>query len=144
MAPLVTVTRFAYTSMGVFGRLALPMTAEIEGFECYTVERPWLDNRPRESCIPKGTYAMQLGTYHRGGYPAWELLRVPGRQLIKIHRANTMDDLLGCIGLGKDLGHVAGKWGVVRSREAYDEWMVASARLGDRATIVIQNAYDLA
>ena len=115
----IHLERFAYTPFGVFGRLMFPE------FQCFTVERPWLDNRPRESCIPEGSYEMQLGRYNRGNYPAYELLNVPGRSLIKIHIGNTMDDLLGCVAPGKALGWVENKWAVTSSRVAYGEFMEA-------------------
>ena len=60
----VLLERFAYSPMGTFGVLT------VDDFECYTVERPWLDNKPRESCIPEGVYRLELGMYNRGGYPA--------------------------------------------------------------------------
>lgn len=45
MAISVLLTRFAYSPYGTFGKLLLPE------FECYTVERPWLDNKPGRSLI---------------------------------------------------------------------------------------------
>ena len=86
---------------------------------------------------------MVLGRYNRGGYPAYELLDVPGRSLIKIHRANTMNDLLGCIGPGKDLGYIAGKWAVTHSRDAFGEFMDAMADVPN-AEIDIRNVDELA
>jgi len=102
--------RFAYTPMGTFGRW------QMEEFECYTVERPWALNLPRESCIPEGRYSIVLDTYNRGGYECLHILEVPGRSLIKVHAGNTMKDLLGCVAPGKDLGWVSGHWGVVGSK----------------------------
>lgn len=88
----VALTRFAYTGQGVWGKLALP-----DGSYLYTVERPWLNNAPFVSCIPDGTYTLAPGFFHRGGYPAMELQGVPGRTLIKMHRANQPHELKGCI-----------------------------------------------
>lgn len=117
MEKMITLERFAYTPMGTFGRLLF------DEFECYTVERPWLNNKPRESCIPEGTYTLKLGVYNRGGYPAYEVLNVPNRSLIKIHVGNTMDDVIGCISPGKELSFLGGKWGVTGSRKALNEFM---------------------
>ncbi len=135
MTPTISLVRFAYTPMGVFGRLLVGPAA------WYTVERPSLGNRPRVSCIPTGSYDLVLGTYHRGGYPAYEVLDVPGRSLIKIHRANTSDDVQGCIGVGYGLGFVAGRWAVTRSRRAFDEFM---AQMGDAETARIVVSVDSA
>lgn len=115
----VLLERFAYTPFGVFGKLIIPE------FECFTVEKPWLDNKRRESCIPEGVYKLKLGMYNRGGYPAYEVLGVPGRSLIKIHIGNTMDDVLGCIAPGKSLGYAERKWSVSSSKKAFEEFMSA-------------------
>ncbi len=119
MSEIVTLERFAYTPYGAFGKLMMPE------FECYTVERPWLDNKPRESCIPEGEYGLKLGMYNRGGYAAYEVMDVPNRSLIKIHVGNTIDDVIGCIAPGKALGYLEKKWSVSSSRKAFKEFMRA-------------------
>lgn len=119
MTQQVTLTRFAFTPWGVFGQLTLPE------FECYTVERPWRNNRPRVSCIPEGEYPLRLGQYHRGGYPAYEVLDVPNRSLIKIHAGNTANDVIGCIALGSAPGWLNRTWAVSRSRDALAAFMSA-------------------
>jgi hypothetical protein len=139
---LVKLERWAYTKDGVFG------TLHVEDLELFTVERPWRDNIPRESAIPIGEYRIVLGRYNRGGYPAYELLDVPGRSLIKIHRANTMDDLLGCIGLGTDTGYMAHppekpkRWAVMHSRKALHLFMERMDGVQE-ATLVIVNTDSL-
>lgn len=124
--------------MGTFGRLS------VDGWSCYTVERPWLDNKPRVSCIPAGAYHLRPrqsgvvtrasgGRYTRG----WEVCDVPGRTYIMLHPGNTLDDLEGCIAPGAALGMVAGKWAVMSSRDTFaalmsqlagrDEWGIEIA-----------------
>lgn len=117
MSDRVLLERFAYSPMGTFGRLMFPE------FQCYTVERPWLDNKVRESCIPEGEYKLLLGRYNNGGYDAYEIMDVPDRTLIKIHIGNTIDDVIGCVAPGKTLGTVNGKWGVKSSRLTFQEFM---------------------
>ncbi len=119
MSDNVQLERFAYTPFGTFGRLYVPE------YQCFTVERPWLNNTLKESCIPEGEYKIVLGAYNRGGYEAYELLDVPERSLIKIHVGNTMDDLLGCIAPGKALGFIERKWAVTSSKKAFKEFMSA-------------------
>lgn len=126
----VLLERFAYSPFGVFGRLMLPE------FECYTVERPWMDNKVRLSCIPEGNYTLKLGAYNRGGYPAYEVTGVPGRSLIKIHIGNTIDDVVGCIAPGKSLGYMEKKWAVGSSKKAFREFMEAMDG-AERAKILI-------
>lgn len=115
----ITLTRFAYTPQGTFGKL------DFGGENLYTVERPWLDNKVNVSCVPEGLYKMELGTYHRGGYAAYELLDVPGRSEIKLHIGNTMNDLAGCIAPGLYLTQIKGKWAVGNSKLAYERFMEA-------------------
>jgi hypothetical protein len=126
----VILERFAYSPHGTFGRL------RVGEFTCYTVERPWQNNEPRESCIPEGKYPMMLGRYNRGGYPAYEVLGVPGRSLIKIHIGNTIDDVVGCIAPGTRLGYLRGKWAVTSSRAAFARFMDAMASR-QRAPLVV-------
>ena len=130
---IVELTRFAYTPQGTFGHL------KVGDFQCFTVERPWYNNIARESCIPEGEYELILGRYNKGGYDAYELKGVPGRKLIKIHKGNTMDDLLGCIAPGTDLGYVNDKWAVTNSQKAYYGFMEAMGR--DEHAIIRINHY---
>ena len=115
--PVITLERFAYTPVGTFGRFTLPE------FQCYSVERPWRNNAPRESCIPEGQYKLIKGRFHRGNYDCYELQSVPGRSLIKIHRGNTMEDVVGCIALGSHLGFIHGLWAVTSSVKTYNDFM---------------------
>ncbi len=64
---------------------------------CHTIERPWLDNQRRISCIPTGKYEVKKrwSEKHR-----WHLIivGVEGRGLILFHPANdAMKELNGCI-----------------------------------------------
>jgi hypothetical protein len=113
----IILTRFAYSPLATFG------TLKVDDFECYTVERPWLDNKAFESCIPEGEYAIELGRYNRGGYAAYEIKAVPDRTHIKIHIGNTCNDVVGCIGLGERLGSIHGEWAVLNSRNTYQKFM---------------------
>jgi hypothetical protein len=126
----VFLRRFAYTPHGTFGRL------EVDGFACFTVERPWMGNERNISCIPLGLYRLELGTHYRNtsdtsdDYPAYQVCGVVGRSLIKIHVGNTMEDLAGCIAPGCELGWVKkkdqpGRWAVLCSRRTYEDFMAA-------------------
>ena len=117
MTEKVKLERFAYTPDGTFGMIM------INGFKCYTVERPWLDNRPNVSCIPEGSYYMRLGKYNRGDYAAYEILNVPERSDIKIHIGNTIDDVIGCVATGYTLGYLYDKWAVTDSRWSFIDFL---------------------
>lgn len=97
-----------------FGQILLS-----SGVLLYTVERPWLDNRPRVSCIPTGHYVCLPRKYHAGDYDAIEVTGVDNRTHILFHKANCASELAGCIAPGMDLGCLRGEWAVVRSGEAF-------------------------
>jgi hypothetical protein len=64
---------------------------------CFTIELPWLSNKPRLSCIPEGRYeiAKRFSEHH-----GWHMhvRDVPKRSLILIHAANDAEkELKGCI-----------------------------------------------
>ena len=64
---------------------------------CYTIELPWLGNQRRISCIPEGEYLLQLRFSPKFKWH-FQLMDVPGRDLILIHPANDAKlELLGCI-----------------------------------------------
>jgi hypothetical protein len=116
---MVMLERYGYTPMGTFGRL------HYKGFHCYTVEKQWELNQSFISCIPVGIYKLETTIFYGGDgpggkrdYPTFKLLNVPGRTLIKIHVAQTCDDLKGCIGLGTELGFINKRWAVLNSKRA--------------------------
>lgn len=121
----VILTRFAYSPDGTFGRLVLP-----GGWSCFTVERPWKDNEPFESCIPDGVYDLKRrrspvvertsgGDYLEG----WEVCDVPGRTYIMIHPGNWPRNFEGCIGVGKKYMVMQGANGVTESGITFAELM---------------------
>ncbi len=140
----VTVDRVVQTSPrarlpgGVASRLQVYAEGNAPLFvdPLWVIERPWLGNRPMESCIPAGTYMLKLGRYNRGGYAAYEIMDVRDRTLIKQHIANFPTDVLGCQGIGERFGILRGELAVLRSRIAFERYMVALDG-DDEATIRI-------
>ena len=136
----ITLERFAYTPWGVFGRLVYG------DFRAFTVERPWADNKARESCIPDGEYELQWFNSPKFG-PTWAIVGgtvslypdgKAARSLILIHAGNTMDDLLGCIALGSTLGTTNGKWAVLNSVNTVNAFKAATK--GKKLKLVITPA----
>lgn len=103
----------------------------------YTVERPWLNNQLRISCIPEGTYIMRRYDSPRFGHDMWEVTDVPYRTYILIHKANWARKLLGCIGLGMEL------WdnGVGNSRIAINEFYHVTHHLDELEIRISSLAY---
>lgn len=109
---MIELYRFAYFKRGVLGRMVLP-----NGAELFTVERPWLNNKPFVSCIPEGDYELEWDTTGRiKNVP--RLRDVPNRTQINIHPANYPHELHGCIAPGLDWNVVDGVPLVSSSRDA--------------------------
>lgn len=110
------------------------------------VEEDDRDNLPNVSSIPTGAYVCKRTMYNRGGYETFEVTGVPGRSFIKFHMANTEEDIEGCIGPGKflgvlekldeDTGERRHKLAVMRSREAFEEFMEFFAGVDEWVLIV--------
>ena len=102
---------------------------ETDSLRLYTIERPWLDNQVGISCIPTGIYYCERDMYYGGDgvggkrdYPCFIVKDVPGRTEIKIHIANYVKDIIGCIGVGLTRNvNVPAVWG---SRMAHDKFMI--------------------
>lgn len=91
----VTITRTTSRKDGMFSTLAInnfPTTI--------CLERPWLDNRKGESCIPAGRYIAKRVVSPKFG-DVFEVTGVTGRDHILIHAGNIDDDTQGCILLGE-------------------------------------------
>ena len=121
----IYLERYGSTPHGVFGELV------IGDHMFYTVERPWLDNKPFKSCIPNGEYDLKPFT-RQNGDKVYALVNEdityheePGctRYSVLMHKANTMDDLAGCIAPGTGLGFIKNKWAVLNSSFSMGEIM---------------------
>lgn len=92
--PVVTLTRVKDTGKETLGVLTYG------DFSCKTLERPWKDNKPNISCIPKGEYICKYTFSPKFMKFTYQIMNVPNRSGIRIHSANFFFDLLGCISLG--------------------------------------------
>jgi hypothetical protein len=132
------------TSDGVFGRLLTPGHIPL-----MTGEDDWLDNQPRVSCIPAGTYTLRRTMFFKHGYECFEVTGVPGRSRILIHVGNSENDVEGCIMVGLSRGYLpvardedtgrpnAKKRAVLGSKVAFAmfmQWMTGI----DEATLVVE------
>lgn len=97
-----TLIRYESTSEGTFGVL------KFGHLELQTIERPWLNNTPFESCIPPGEYALLPFTRPNGDQVyaltggTVSLDKTDGfkRYLVLIHVGNYMTDVVGCVAPG--------------------------------------------
>lgn len=92
---ILSLTRKWYTAKSVIGELSIGGK-----FECFILERPDLNNQPKISCIPEGTYDISL--YYSPHNKRWVPLLhdVPSRAEIEIHPANWPHQLEGCLAPG--------------------------------------------
>jgi len=109
----IELRRFAYHPDGTLGVI------EVAGERFYTIERPWLDNKPNVSCIPEGKYRMGWRESPKFG-ETWHVKDVAERTWILIHAANYPKDVQGCIGLGTGL--MGDRIAVSNSRKAVDQF----------------------
>lgn len=99
----VILERTESNEHGVFGQIVLPDRT------LFTAERPWLNNANMISCVPVGEYRCEWTFSQRFQRKLYELQDVPGRTSIRIHPANYVHQLNGCIALGTELKLFAGE-----------------------------------
>jgi len=106
------LTRFAYFDKCTLGHLVLPT-----GLKLYTIERPWLNNKPFISCVPEGSYPLEWDTTGRIAQVP-RLRDTAPRTQINIHSANWAHELHGCIAPGLSYSIDVGKCMVHSSNAA--------------------------
>lgn len=113
----LTLKRISLTPIATFGVLlevTIPFTL--------TLERPWLNNKKGESCIPAGEYMCKRVNSPKFGN-TFEVTAVPGRSHILFHKGNLADDSHGCILVGERFGMVGNAPGVLESQSGYSEFL---------------------
>lgn len=107
----VTLTRGHYGQDVTMGLL------KIEGVEhepLYTLELPWRDNKNGVSCIPVGRYSCRVRRKH--SFPkitiVYEILNVKDRTDVLFHYGNTVNDIKGCVLVGRSAGFMTPLGGI--------------------------------
>lgn len=85
-----------------------------------TLELPWRDNRPRESCIPCGRYVCRRVCSPKFG-DTFEICDVPNRSNILYHSGNYYKDTQGCVLLG-DSANISTE-SICDSKKAFQRFM---------------------
>ena len=104
---------------GTFGEILIPGMS----FACFTIELPWRENKRGSSCIPKGSYDVEMRLSPRYGQVYW-VKEVPDRNWILIHPGNFAGDVSkgfrsnskGCILPGAGRGKILDQKVVLASR----------------------------
>lgn len=97
---------------GTFGKITA------KGLELYTLELPWRDDASNISCIPKGLYICRYTLSPRLRKFTYEVFGDKKRSGIRIHSANMVCQLLGCMAPGQKIGTMDGVKAVFLSRPA--------------------------
>lgn len=122
----IIIRRIASNEDGVFS-VMIDRTEAGEIPFAVTVEPEDKNNQANISCIPPGEYKAFLRKKEdsRRDYDIWELMSVPGRGNIQIHKGTTEDSSLGCVIVGESFEPYKGKTAAVMgSTKAYNELMV--------------------
>jgi hypothetical protein len=101
MNKIVSIVRFKTNDLATYGELKVVQNNKIL-FQCKTIERGWLDNESRISCIPEGSYNVVKTYSNRFKRNLYLVEDVPGRAGIRLHSSNFASQLNGCIALGMD------------------------------------------
>ena len=123
----IKLERIKYRKKSTIGILS------VEGFECFTLELPWLNNQKNISCIPTGIYKWKKRFSPGKQYQVIELKDVPNRKYIQIHLGNYTRQIEGCIlpGLGlKDIDN-DGIFDVTQSEKAFNKIMSLTGDSGE-------------
>lgn len=114
----IVLERYQSNSEGTFGVL------HFAGHKLVTVEKPWMNNKPFESCIPSGEYRLTPITSEKYGDVLCMINNNMGvtrykihnskRYACLIHAANYARQVQGCIAVGQH--HVDGM--VTNSRKS--------------------------
>lgn len=117
--------RIAETDTGTYGVLISGGTPF-----AVTLERPWLNNRKGESCIPTGRYVCKRVQSPKFGN-TFEITGVNGRSHILFHKGNLDDDTHGCVLVGESFNPVSGSHGITASKEGFAEFMAKTANVSE-------------
>tara|TARA_R100001244_G_scaffold112540_1_gene83271 strand:+ start:5 stop:472 length:468 start_codon:yes stop_codon:yes gene_type:complete len=122
---ILYLIRVSQTNFGTFGVLTNHQGHPI----ILTLENPWKDNIPYDSCIPIGTYTIKRHLSPKFG-ETFLITDVPSRSHILFHCGNQHTDTYGCVLTGEEFTYFdqPSKPGVVNpgvseSRNGFNKFM---------------------
>jgi hypothetical protein len=134
----IDVYRFSESDRSIIGRVA------VDGQQfCFDLEparfHPVHEGHP---CIPCGLYKAKLTMSPHFHYVTPEILDVPGRTHIRMHKGNKPEDSLGCTLVGESHGP-APDW-ISESHTAFDRLMELCRAAEERGEEITVEYHDLA
>ena len=131
--------RFQSTPVQMLGKLEVRDENGNVFFSGVSLELAWKENRKEVSCIPAGTYkiAKRYSITHKNHF---HVLDVPNREMILIHPANYVKQLLGCIATGTKHADIDmdGWLDVINSRIALNRIL---PELDDQSELIITESF---
>ncbi|SRR5260221_10959694 len=102
-----------------------------------TLERPWRNNERGVSCIPIGTYTCKRIQSPKFGN-TFQVMSVPGRNAIEIHKGNIEDNTHGCILIGEQFSILQDEPSIAASKEGFEEFLRITTTV-DKFTLEIKD-----
>ena len=106
MKPLIKIRRDTQDKNQTLGNCVVYDECNNPIFSALSLERGWRNNEQGVSCIPDGTYEVELEYSNRFNKELWEIKGVENRSECKFHSANYWFQLNGCIALGNRLADI--------------------------------------
>lgn len=103
--PNIAILKRTYKNNETLG-LMTATRADGQTLNLKTLELPWLENQHNISCIPAGTYHVEMHPFHTT--EMYQIMNVPNRTGIFQHPANFTSDILGCQAIGEQFGDING------------------------------------
>lgn len=101
-----------------------------------TLELPWKNNTTQISCIPDGEYEVEKTYSPSFKKQLWLIKNVPNRSGIRIHSANFVSELLGCIAPGLSR-HDLNKDGIIDMKDSRKAMSLLEEELPDKFKLKI-------
>ena len=127
----IKIIRYLQSEKGTFG----VMLNENGDPFCLTLELPWRDNRTNISCIPAGEYVCGRTISDNFG-KIFEVKNVPKRTEILIHSGRTINDIKGCILVGKSFGKHDGLTAMSDSEATFKNFLSTFADVSEFKLII--------
>lgn len=102
MYNVVIVRDLFFDGQASLGTILVYNDKDDQVYKKESLERGWVNNQNRVSCVPVGTYDLVLEYSDKFDTELWELKDVPNRSECKIHAANYWKQLNGCIAPGNN------------------------------------------
>ncbi len=117
----IWLQRFRDTGVQTLDNTVLVVNGK-EVFKCVSLELSWILNQRDISCIPTGTYPVEIrysDTYGKHLH----IQNVPDRDMILMHVLNYFKESEGCIGVGEKFTHLNNdnEYDITRSKDTLEE-----------------------